>query len=235
MNPSKKKYGCPVEVTVDAIGGRWKSAILWWLRQSAKRPNELMLLIPGITQKVLTNQLRELEADGLIHRQAYRETPPRVEYSLTPEGETLRPLIEMMANWGKEKLPEFQFGIVSLKDIKLLLVADEPYAQRLRIQLGIIYEATVTIAPETPLEQIRQFQPDVVLVDLDAGSEDFAVLNRHIQQLEAELARTIFTIALANSDQRKQAFSQGFQVVLIKPVEMIELVAAIASFAGRLG
>ncbi|HEY9655900.1 MAG TPA: hypothetical protein V6C50_10440, partial [Crinalium sp.] len=119
--------------------------------------------------------------------------------------------------------------------IQLLLVANEPYAQRLRIQLGVIYEATVTIALRTPLEQIRQFQPDAVLVDLDADSEDFAVLNRHIQQLEAELARTIFTIALSTSDQRRQAFSQGFQVVLIKPVETIELVAAIASFAGRLG
>lgn len=236
MNSSNKKYGCPVEVTVEAIGSRWKCAILWWLRQSAKRPSELMQLIPGITQKVLTGQLRELEADGLIDRQAYRETPPRVEYSLTPQGETLRPLVEMMADWGKEKLPQFQFGIVNLKDIRILAVANESATQGLRLQLGVIYEATVTIASRAvSLEQIRQFQPDVVLVDLEAGDENFASLSRHIQQLEAELARTIFTIAIADPGDRGQAFAQGFRVVLIKPVETIELVAAIASFAGRLG
>lgn len=86
MSTLKKKYGCPVEVTVEAIGGKWKSTILWWLRQSAKRPSELMQLIPGITQKVLTRQLRELEADGLIDREVYRETPPRVEYSRFSSG-----------------------------------------------------------------------------------------------------------------------------------------------------
>ena len=86
MSTLEKKYGCPVEVTVEAISGKWKSTILWWLRQSAKRPSELMQLIPGITQKVLTRQLRELEADGLIDREVYRETPPRVEYSRFSSG-----------------------------------------------------------------------------------------------------------------------------------------------------
>ncbi|GAA6623199.1 hypothetical protein NUACC26_090240 [Scytonema sp. NUACC26] len=236
MSTLKKKYGCPVEVTVEAIGGKWKSTILWWLRQSAKRPGELMQLIPGITQKVLTKQLRELEANGLIHRQTYRETPPRVEYSLTSQGETLRSLVELMADWGKKKLPEFQFGIVNLKGVQVLAVANEPIAQKLRIELGVICQATVRIASRTiASEQIGQVQPDVVLVDFGADGEDFTTLIRHIQQLETELARPIRAIALTNPSDRGQAFSQGFRVVLIKPVETIELVAAIASFTGRLG
>ncbi len=85
--------GCPVEVTMEAISGKWKCVILRWLRQNAKSFGELRQLIPRVSQKVLTQQLRELERDRLIHREVYREAPPRVEYSLTPRGgETLRSL-----------------------------------------------------------------------------------------------------------------------------------------------
>ena len=82
MSIPERQYGCPVEVTMEALGGKWKATILWWLRRSAKRPSQLKQLIPRISQKVLTTQLQELEADGLIDRQTYRKTPPRVEYSL---------------------------------------------------------------------------------------------------------------------------------------------------------
>lgn len=237
MSRLEKKYGCPVEVTVEAIGGKWKSTILWWLRQSAKRPSELMQLIPGITQKVLTGQLRELEADGLIDREIYRETPPRVEYSLTPHGETLRSITELMCDWGKTKLPGFQFGLVSLEGLHILVVADEPDArEQLRVELGAIRGAQVTVVSVTmTLEQLRQVQPDVVIVDFEMTAADLSVLNQQIQLLEAERERPISVIALTSRENRGLAFTQGFRVVLAKPVEPAELAAAIASFTGRLG
>ncbi len=96
-----KEYNCPVEATLDAIGGKWKSLILWHLQEGTKRFGQLKRIIPGVTQKMLTSQLRELEADGLIHREVFAQVPPKVEYSLTQYGETLRPLLKVMCNWGK--------------------------------------------------------------------------------------------------------------------------------------
>ena len=77
------------------------------------RFSELKQNIPGITQKVLTEQLRELEANGLVHREAYKEKPPRVEYSLTPYGATLRPITDLMCKWGLTHLPGYQFGYLN--------------------------------------------------------------------------------------------------------------------------
>jgi DNA-binding HxlR family transcriptional regulator len=96
-----RKYSCPVEITLDVIGGKWKCVILWWLSQGTKRFNELKNLIPGITQKILTERLRELEQDGLVKRQVYAEAPPRVEYSLTQRGKSLGPITDLMCQWGK--------------------------------------------------------------------------------------------------------------------------------------
>ena len=237
MSRLEKKYGCPVEVTVEAIDGKWKSTILWWLRQSAKRPGELMQLIPGITQKVLTTQLRELEADGLIARQVYRETPPRVEYSLTPLGETLRSITELMCDWGKAKLPGFQFGLVSLDGLHILVVADDPSArEQLRVELGLLRGAQVTaVAVAMTAAQLGQIQLDVVVVDFEMTSENLSVLLQQIQSLEAERKRAISVVALSVQENRSRAFAQGFRIVLLKPVEPAELAAAIASFTGRLG
>jgi DNA-binding HxlR family transcriptional regulator len=106
---AEKKYSCPVEFTLDLIGGKWKSVILWWLRSGRKRFGELMQLMPQISQKVLTTQLRELEADGLIERQVFAESPPRVEYLLTAHGETLKPIMELMCEWGKANAKDHQF------------------------------------------------------------------------------------------------------------------------------
>ncbi|WP_426333887.1 winged helix-turn-helix transcriptional regulator [Paenibacillus silvae] len=94
-------YGCPVEATLDVIGGKWKGIILYYLLSGTKRFNEFRRLIPDITQRMLTLQLRELENDGVVHREVYREIPPRVEYSLTPFGFTLEPIIMLMRDWGE--------------------------------------------------------------------------------------------------------------------------------------
>lgn len=116
MGDRRNKYGvspdmqaCPVETTLDVIGGKWKGIILYQLLDGTKRFNEFRRLNPGITQFMLTLQLRELERDGIIHREIFKEVPPRVEYSLTDFGRTLEPVITSMKAWGesyKERLNE---------------------------------------------------------------------------------------------------------------------------------
>ena len=95
-------YSCPVEATVDIIGGKWKSVILFHLLPGKKRFGELQRLLPGVTQRMLTLQLRELEEDGIIARHVYREVPPKVEYSLTDFGTSLQPILLQMRDWGQE-------------------------------------------------------------------------------------------------------------------------------------
>lgn len=94
--------GCPVEATLDVIGGKWKGVILYYLLEDKKRFNELRRLIPGITQRMLSLQLSELENDGIINRNVYPEVPPRVEYSMTEFGITLEPIITQMKEWGDQ-------------------------------------------------------------------------------------------------------------------------------------
>ena len=93
--------GCPVEATLEIIGGKWKGVILYHLLERTYRFGELKRTMPGITQRMLTKQLRELEADGIIHRKVYAQVPPKVEYSLTEVGESLRNVITMMRDWGR--------------------------------------------------------------------------------------------------------------------------------------
>lgn len=98
-----KKYNCPFELTLELIGGKWKGLILWHIHEKkVLRNGELLRLIPKITQKMLTQQLREMEENGLIHRVIYEQVPPKVEYSLTDHGESLRPILDMMLSWGIE-------------------------------------------------------------------------------------------------------------------------------------
>ncbi|MDT3428666.1 DNA-binding HxlR family transcriptional regulator [Paenibacillus forsythiae] len=108
MGDRRNKYGtkpnlecCPVETTLDVIGGKWKGIILYQLIGGTKRFNEFRRLNPGITQFMLTLQLRELERDGVVHREVYKEVPPKVEYSLTDFGRTLEPIIVAMKAWGE--------------------------------------------------------------------------------------------------------------------------------------
>ncbi|MFE5318513.1 winged helix-turn-helix transcriptional regulator [Paenibacillus sp. NPDC056579] len=94
--------GCPVEYTLDVIGGKWKGVLLYHLMDGTKRFNEFRRICPGITQRMLTLQLRELEEDGVICRTVYPQVPPKVEYSLSDFGKTLIPIILLMRDWGQE-------------------------------------------------------------------------------------------------------------------------------------
>ena len=99
-------FGCPVEACLEVIDGKWKGVILFHLLDGAKRFNEFMRSMPKVTQRMLTRQLRELEADGIIQRKVFGEIPPRVEYSLTELGKTLEPVLRMLQKWGAEHLDE---------------------------------------------------------------------------------------------------------------------------------
>jgi DNA-binding HxlR family transcriptional regulator len=101
---------CPVEATLDMIGGKWKGVILFRLGEGTKRFGELRKLLPKVSQRTLTQALRELEADGLVARKVYAEVPPRVEYRLTPLGRTLKPLLGRLKDWGTRHVIEGQAG-----------------------------------------------------------------------------------------------------------------------------
>ncbi|MBD2360440.1 helix-turn-helix transcriptional regulator [Anabaena minutissima FACHB-250] len=94
-----ERLTCEVETTLKVIGGRWKVLIIRELLSQTKRFGELQRSLPGITQKMLTQQLRELEEDGIIHREVYAQIPPKVEYSLTPLGKSLQPILYAMHEW----------------------------------------------------------------------------------------------------------------------------------------
>ena len=94
------KYNCPVEATMSVIGGKWKCLIIHHLIDGTKRFNELRRLIPAITQRMLTSQLRELEADRIVNRKVYAQVPPKTEYSLTELGNSLEPVLWAMHDWG---------------------------------------------------------------------------------------------------------------------------------------
>lgn len=93
---------CPVETTLMLIGDKWKVLILRDLLLGTKRFGELKKSIGNVSQKVLTTQLRDMEANGLVNRKVYAEVPPRVEYSLTETGKSLKPILDAMLNWGEE-------------------------------------------------------------------------------------------------------------------------------------
>ncbi|MBD2691720.1 winged helix-turn-helix transcriptional regulator [Anabaena catenula] len=103
-NYSLSRPTCEVESTIKVIGGRWKVLIIRELISGEKRFGELQRGLPGITQKMLTQQLREMEEDGIVHREIYAQIPPKVEYSLTPIGESLKPILYAMHEWASQNL-----------------------------------------------------------------------------------------------------------------------------------
>ncbi len=101
---TKNFPGCPVEATLSFLDGKWKGVVLFHLLAGTLRFNELRRKLPTVTQRMLTKQLRELEESGLVSRTVFAVVPPRVEYALTPLGETLKPVIEALASWGEENV-----------------------------------------------------------------------------------------------------------------------------------
>ncbi len=101
-----ERASCPVETTLKVIGGRWKVLILRELFPGVSRFGQLHRALQGITQKMLTQQLREMESDGIVHREVYQQVPPKVEYSLTPLGESLKPILDSMHEWGIKVLEQ---------------------------------------------------------------------------------------------------------------------------------
>ncbi|MEO1211154.1 MAG: helix-turn-helix domain-containing protein [Cyanobacteria bacterium J06638_20] len=102
LDATGERLTCAVETTLDIIGGRWKVLILHELLKGVRRFNELHRALNGVTQKMLTQQLRELEDAGIVHREVYPQVPPKVEYSLTALGRTLEPILDAMHNWGNQ-------------------------------------------------------------------------------------------------------------------------------------
>lgn len=94
-----KQIGCPTEITLEAISGRWKVMVIYWLLQGMRRFNQLQRDLSGITHRTLVRQLREMEASGLVERRDYGEIPPRVEYRLTTLGRSLEPVLLAMHDW----------------------------------------------------------------------------------------------------------------------------------------
>ena len=113
MSEAKLKNGlpaCPVETTLTLIGDKWKVLILRDLMAGTKRFGELKRSVGSVSQKVLTSQLRAMEESGLVHRKVYAEVPPRVEYSLTVLGRSLKPILDSMVAWGEEYKAAFEGG-----------------------------------------------------------------------------------------------------------------------------
>ncbi|WNJ16652.1 helix-turn-helix domain-containing protein [Pontibacter sp. G13] len=98
-----KDFHCAMDITMHFVGGKWKTVVLWYLKEGKKRFKDFKERMPDITDKMLSLQLKALEADGFIKRTVYPEVPPRVEYELTESGETLMPLVNAIANWGRSK------------------------------------------------------------------------------------------------------------------------------------
>ncbi|MFC0213907.1 winged helix-turn-helix transcriptional regulator [Paenibacillus chartarius] len=103
-NSVRKKYKVGVEAALEVMGGKWKPLIIYHLMTGPKRSSELRRLMPGITQKMLTTQLRGLEKDDIVARKVYEEIPPKVEYKLTPYGWGLKPALDLLCYWGEDHL-----------------------------------------------------------------------------------------------------------------------------------
>jgi DNA-binding HxlR family transcriptional regulator len=234
MDTNIKNYSCPVEVTIEAISGKWKCLILWWLRRDARRFGELKLLISHITQKVLTQQLRELEKEGLIYRESFPESPPRVEYALTPHGQTFTPITELMCEWGKGHRVGYKFSYCRLENIRVLVVSSDATALCTSLEEHYAIAIAKTDIDEIP-DLLNQVQLDAMLIDLTFINEsdvDFLVSHVKLKQVKEKSRQSIAMVAIVsgnNPKERGRAFKMGFAVHIPKPVEIIEMVSTLAS------
>ncbi|KOV85719.1 helix-turn-helix domain-containing protein [Nocardia sp. NRRL S-836] len=101
-----RTYSCGLDAAIDVIGGRWKALILWALHHGPMRTGELRRAVSGISEKMLIQVLRELEADRIVHREVFHEVPPRVEYSLTPQGKKLNDALLPLGDWGEDNMQD---------------------------------------------------------------------------------------------------------------------------------
>ncbi|BFH63800.1 MULTISPECIES: winged helix-turn-helix transcriptional regulator [Paenibacillus] len=123
-----KKYNISVEATLEVIGGKWKCVILCHLTHGKKRTSDLRRLMPAITQKMLTQQLRELEEDGIVNRIVYNQVPPKVEYELTEYGWSLQTILDSLCSWGEQHIiREYGDKYLVLED-NILNRPEEPVA-----------------------------------------------------------------------------------------------------------
>ncbi|MGW6625439.1 winged helix-turn-helix transcriptional regulator [Nocardia sp. NPDC055002] len=104
MKQRERPYSCGIDAALDVVGGKWKALILWALSTGTQRFGDLKRLVPGVTEKMLIQQLRELEHDGIIARQVYAQVPPKVEYSLTDRGVSLNAALVTLGAWGNENM-----------------------------------------------------------------------------------------------------------------------------------
>ncbi|ROR46111.1 winged helix-turn-helix transcriptional regulator [Kitasatospora cineracea] len=105
MSVRARPTHCGLDAAVEVISGKWKVLVIWALRDRSRRFGELRRQVPGVSEKVLVQQLRELEADGIVLRRTYDEVPPRVEYSLTADGRALDEALKPLGAWGRERRP----------------------------------------------------------------------------------------------------------------------------------
>ena len=115
---AENEYMCAFEYAIDRINGKWKGKILKHLNEKTYRFNELQRAIPGITQKMLSQMLKELESDGIVHKKVYSEIPPKVEYSLTPQGKKLESIFLELGKWGAELAAQNGFGNIACNEQK---------------------------------------------------------------------------------------------------------------------
>jgi DNA-binding HxlR family transcriptional regulator len=236
MDTKVEKYACPVEVTIATVGGKWKCLILWWLRRDARRFSELKLLIPRISQKVLAQQLRELEQAGLIDRESYSESPPRVEYALTPHGQTFTPIAELMCQWGRSHQPDYQFSYCRLEGLRVLVAS--PDAEPLCSTLEMYRLSTIAATTaETLLTVFHQVSPDAVLIDLsllNASEAHLLVTQRkHMEETSHKAPVLVAMLPQHSPTARRQAIKMGFAIHLPTPIDLIEMVSTIASLIGQ--
>lgn len=110
-------YICGIDAALDVVSGKWKGLILWELDEhGTRRFAELRRGLPGVSEKVMTQHLREMEQDGLVHRHVYAEVPPRVEYSLTGDGRDLNRALGPLGDWGRERIRRHGMGLVDHAD-----------------------------------------------------------------------------------------------------------------------
>lgn len=113
----RKPVPCPVEITLEVIGGKYKPLLLYYLTEhTVLRFGELRRLVMNASKKMLTQQLRQLETDGLVHRKVYHQVPPKVEYSLTVRGQSLRSVLNEMGSWGMRHARHYPLGAASRRD-----------------------------------------------------------------------------------------------------------------------